>query len=203
MNGQRQLNDRCYGILNAFDGGNNWINNINYHYWLGDYNASPTVTVKFIKPVSLDSIAVEGGRPFNTTLTFVKGGEEAFEQVDQKLKFKRIIHGVTSVTLAFQKNYKNQINEIKIIGFPPAGVNYKVGKPGMLINQRNAEIIAKSKLSEWQGQLFQNVFNRKESTEDSFIYIFSKNGQDLYKVVVDKDSGKTETIPLVKFTEVK
>ena len=52
--------ERFYGVRNAFDGGTNILNGINYSSWLAGPGAF--VIVRFSQPVTVHGIAVEGSR---------------------------------------------------------------------------------------------------------------------------------------------
>jgi hypothetical protein len=59
VNGNRPLTDKCYGVLNLFDKGSNFINGINYTYWLTDAQLRHWVELTFLKPVTIYSVFVE------------------------------------------------------------------------------------------------------------------------------------------------
>jgi hypothetical protein len=199
VNGRRALNNIFHGILNAFDGGENWVNNINYTYWTAS-GGSGFVDVYFDHPVSLTSIYVEGAPPFTTTVRFSEGGEENFVQVSEKLDFETPIHGVASVRLGFKQNTGNlKVNEIKIFGFIPPDIEYTVGIPRLFITARSAETMAETAYRQWIDLFLpdQNTPIMKEEQEE-FVFIYQKGTMDILQVKIDKHTGEATTEELVE-----
>ena len=62
VNAGRELDNVFYGVLNLFDGGENFVNNINYTYWLSDSATRHWVKLRFKEPLDVYQIIVE----FNT-----------------------------------------------------------------------------------------------------------------------------------------
>ena len=134
VNGSRTMNNVFYGVLNAFDDGNNWHNSINYTYWLTGGDPRPWVDVKFDQPVSINAIVVEGGPTFSTQFEFAKGGERHYLEADGELKLDRALHRVERVRLTFEQESGNvQVHEICVLGYVPSGWEYEVGTPRLLV----------------------------------------------------------------------
>ena len=62
VNAGRELDNVFYGVLNLFDGGENFVNNINYTYWLSDSETRHWVKLRFKKPLLVIQITVEFNR---------------------------------------------------------------------------------------------------------------------------------------------
>ena len=136
VNGSRTMNNVFYGVLNAFDDGNNWHNSINYTYWLTGGDPRPWVDVKFDQPVSINTIVVEGGPTFSTQFEFAKGGDRHYLEADGQLKLDRALHGVKRVRLTFEQESGNvQVHEIRVLGYVPPGWRYEVGTPRLLVRR--------------------------------------------------------------------
>jgi hypothetical protein len=73
VNGNRAIDNRFYGVVNAFDGGANRIKDINYTYWMPDNEPSSWVEVTFDAPVTVTAIYADGSPPFTATLTLQDG----------------------------------------------------------------------------------------------------------------------------------
>src|SRR5687768_6548216 len=56
VNGTRAMDNRFYGVVNAFDDGNNWHDNINYSYWLANHGGNAVADVYFDVPVTVKSV---------------------------------------------------------------------------------------------------------------------------------------------------
>jgi hypothetical protein len=199
VNGSRSLNNIYYGILNAFDGGENWINNINYTYWLAMGGAG-FVEVYFDYPVSLTSISVEGAPPFITRISFPDGGEEQYAQVSEQLDFETPVHGVTRVRLTFEQDTGNlRVNEIQIFGFISPGVEYNIGTPRLFITARNAEVMAGSAYHDWIDMFlpYSNTPKIKEK-QDKFIFTYQKETMDILQITINKYTGEVATDELVE-----
>ena len=138
-NGGRSPGNKFYGIRNAFDGGENWHNNINYSYWLSAGGQSMYVEVRFDHPVTVTSILLDGGPACSPIFTFHKGGEEPHGKFSGEFKPPRPLHGVTGVRLNFGDQTGNiQVNEIHVRGYPHPDVKYKVTRPRLILDERAA-----------------------------------------------------------------
>lgn len=173
-NGDRPISNKFYGILNAFDGESNWINKINYSYWMPNCNEEEWIEVEFSNPVSLTSLKLAGSTQCNATLYFEKGREKVFPKIvplmeeptrsvqplisstyhldtkkaDANLKFEEVMIGVRKVRLTFLSN-NSRLNELQIMGFPPEGKKYKVGKPRLKVTEKDSLLAANDAYRNW------------------------------------------------------
>ena len=118
------------------------------------------------------------------------------EQVD----FETPIHGVASVRLGFKQNTGNlKVNEIQILGFIPPDIEYTVGIPRLLINARNAEIMAEAAYRQWTDLFLpdQNTPIMQEEQEE-FVFTYQKGTMDILQVTIDKHTGEATTEELVE-----
>ena len=67
VNGLREMDNPYYGVVNAFDDGEHWINGINYTSWMPNLEAGPYIDVQFDAPVMVT--AIEAKVPSGTSLT--------------------------------------------------------------------------------------------------------------------------------------
>lgn len=225
-NGDRPLSNKYYGILNAFDGGENIVNKINYPYWLGNCTQEEWIEVEFSCPVSINSLILEGSTQCNVTLYFENGEEKVFKKIvdiveldkinpissrpryaytdsiitpttnNKTIKFDGAMNGVNKVRLTFT-GINAQLSELKIMGFPPDGHKYKVGKPRLKVTKKDSLLEANDVYRNWIDKTYgaKAVETKVVETEDSFIYIYRKDDKTLLKVIVNKKSGlgKIET----------
>ena len=54
------MDDIHYGVLNAFDDGDNWHNGINYTYRLTSRGSGEWIEVHFMRPVTVRSVEKDG-----------------------------------------------------------------------------------------------------------------------------------------------
>ena len=128
-NGGRPLNDPYYGILNAFDGGDNWHQGINYSYYLGN-GSSANIVVQFDKPVTVTSIHIDGTCSFTTQLTFAKGGIAQHDRARGSVRFAEPSHGVTQMRLSLLGGSTPlRVEEVQILGHPNPAVAYRAQRP--------------------------------------------------------------------------
>ena len=207
VNGGRALDDQFYGVLNAFDDGNNLINNINYTSWLGN-GGSEWVEIHFDHPVTITSIHVEANpnplKGFETKLTFDKGGEKSFPDLNRVLELPQKAHGVKRVRVTVpQPAGIPTIQEIRVMGHVPPGVVYRVGKPRLHITGRTGLALAKAEFEKWRLALaVPSTFKTKED-ERNVEVTFSANGMDLLKVTIDKATGKVTRDCFVRLAPIE
>jgi hypothetical protein len=73
----RPMDNPYYGVLNAFDNSDNWVQNHNYTYWLSGNEEEPYIDVHFDAPVTLTQIEVKAapGTVFTARLMHADGDE--------------------------------------------------------------------------------------------------------------------------------
>jgi len=143
VNGGRAQTNRYYGVLNLFDGGENWHNGINYTTWLSNGEPQPRVEIRFAEPVTVRSVEVEGGRAFRTELFMKKGG-----QVD-RLDPGRPQPGVVRVRLTFP-GPNVSVHEVRVMGYAAPGTAIEVRKPRIAMTRAHALAIARERFDEWR-----------------------------------------------------
>ncbi|MGD0015412.1 MAG: hypothetical protein ABSD56_13480 [Bryobacteraceae bacterium] len=125
-----------YGVRNAFDGGSNIINGLNYSSW-SPASQQGFVIVRFSQPVTVAGVVVEGSRsswvrlPESFTVQIRSGGSrELFVSPAIPLNGLRTVYAaprpverVREVMLLFQARLLFDVEEIEILGPPPSGVN--------------------------------------------------------------------------------
>ena len=130
VNGNRQLNDEFYGVLNLFDNGNNYIKGINYSYWFSDAESQHWVKLSFDKPVMINSVVVETTgkrRPKEYSLDFSqisgdsKNTIKYLESIPIKglrtvNELKRPIINVSEIQINFPGPEAVEISEIRVLG---------------------------------------------------------------------------------------
>lgn len=153
VNGDRTLTNKYYGVLNLFDNGLNFINGINYMYWLTDCETRHWVKLRFEKPVLIHSVLVE-------TTGERKPKEYALELAQITAALKRIIKDYDSIPIkGFKTTYKlpepvpdvDQIiivfpgpdiiavSEIKVMGRVAEGIDLTPQKPLIELSAYNAQ----------------------------------------------------------------
>ena len=233
VNGARALDNKFYGVVNAFDGGVNWHNKINYTYWLSGGGPGQWIEVCFGHPVTVTSVAVDSGPGFTAQFAFAKGGEEirtmrpsAAElapprrpnplvdanpmvggqpvQGSPVLKLREPLHGVSKVRLLFRHGQGNtRVNEVFVMGHIPPGVDYKVGRPRVLLTAPNAEATAREAFDGWRAALTQGAMSRRQEDEQAIVITYSKGGLDLFRVTIRKKDGATTREALAGLSPVR
>lgn len=131
VNGGRALDNVYYGVLNAFDDGSNWHNEINYTYWLSSpSDLQPRIEVSFDIPVDVSAVVVEGGPRYSTMFVDCEGSERHAPPVSSVLRLEQVVPGVAKVRLTFVKGQGNvEVYEVRILGPRPRGATFEVGAP--------------------------------------------------------------------------
>lgn len=125
-----------YGVRNAFDGGKNILNGINYSSWNAD-GPQGYVIVRFSQPVTVTGMLVEASSsygmpaPENFTVQIrSNGAAELFLSPTVALDGLRTVYApsrpierVREVMLLFQAKTVFAVDEIEIYGPPPARVS--------------------------------------------------------------------------------
>ena len=202
VNGGRPLTNKYYGILNAFDGGENWINNINYSYWLS--GGGSVVDIYFDAPVSVTSIFTERAPSFITEMHFQDGKLQSFTERKEKLDFEKPIHEVNKVRLKFVQQTGNlRVDEIKIFGYVPHGVEYSIELPRLFLTTGTAKTIALEAYNNWVDQLMRHSGNPiVEEDDNQIIFTFHKEEMNILRVAVNKSRGQVTTEPLVELVNL-
>lgn len=205
VNGDRSLANEYYGVLNAFDDGTNWVGSINYTYWLSGGEERPHIEVVFDHLVSVTSIVVEGGPAFSTRFDFANGGQQSHPMADDHLEFDSTVHGVTKVRLTFglgESSLNLKVHEVRIMGYVPPGVEYVEGRPRILVDERQARVIAEGAYRTWSGMLLPKATDPKVDTRDgTMTFTYHRNGIDFIRVTVGMSSGEVKVEPLVRVVE--
>ena len=151
VNGDRPLDNPYYGVQNMFDDGRNWINGINYSYWLGEYNRPRQfVTVCFDVPVTVSKLVIEfenepkpshsegqEHREYALQITTIKGKTKDTDYYDSKsaagfvsaTTFPKPLRNVRQIKVLLSGFYCPSIQEIRILGTPPAHTNTTAKTP--------------------------------------------------------------------------
>jgi len=130
VNGGRDLDAWHYGICNAFDGGDNWHNKINYTYWLTDPgDIYPYVEVYFDVPVTICGVVVEKGPAFSATFTRADGMQQDCGASTGMLVPRESLDEIKAVRLNFVHGQGiMRVYEIRVLGVAGA-TDYSVGRP--------------------------------------------------------------------------
>src|SRR6185369_9567394 len=124
-----------YGVRNAFDGGHNIINGLNYSSWHA--GAFDFVIVRFSQPVTVTGILVSGSSGWPSPEYFTvqirsSGSRDLFITPALRMEGQPAVYApplpidsVREVMLLFQarSGLGIGIEEIEILGPPPSGVN--------------------------------------------------------------------------------
>jgi hypothetical protein len=207
VNGTRALDNKFYGVVNAFDGGNNWHNNLNYTYWLTSGGLGQWAEVYFDKPVTVTSIHLNfGGRVqagYSVKLTFAKGGEKNVNVTGIDLNLSEPAHGVKSVRLSLTQSVSNtQVHEIQVMGHVGPKVKYKVQRPRILMNKYNASAIATAQYDQWREAVVPRSNSKIQETDKQFIITYRIGGQNVLQVFISKIDGSVTRKPLVKLVPI-
>lgn len=202
VNARRAMDNVYYGVVNAFDDGQNWHNNINYTYWLSSGEPAPWIEVRFDAPVVVTSIQVEQGNRYAARFTFAKGGDNTFASDGAELKLAKPLHGVKSVRLVFADSGLNgentSVHEVRILGHAPANVEFKTGKPRVLVTAENARLSAQELFDEWRQKLLKDVECVISENDREITASFGQGLRVLFQVTVNKADGTIRTMPLAK-----
>ncbi|MCP4708632.1 MAG: hypothetical protein GY869_08415 [Planctomycetes bacterium] len=202
VNFSRALDNQHYGIQNAFDDGDNWINNINYTYWMGS-STQPWVELYFDHPVTVSTIHVESAASYTPIFGFVASGEEPYPVQTDSYKLAAPLHGVNRVKLEFEPDTGNlKVLEIRIMGYVGEGINYEVKKPRIYFTPDTALPTAKGIFDTWYASISNKapVFSEDENY---FIYTFLFNDLEVYQVSIHKKTSKISSKQLAKWTGIK
>jgi hypothetical protein len=134
-NGGRPLENAFYGVRNAFDGGRNVVNDINYSTWASN-GPEDFVVVRFSEAVTVTAVVIESGSVYDPppeTFWLQTRGREPSSlvtspkvTVDDELMVYALpvaTQGVREVTITFAGRGHFFVGEIRILGPAPAGLN--------------------------------------------------------------------------------
>jgi hypothetical protein len=142
VNGGRPQDNEFYGPLNLADGGENFINNINYTYWLTDHNTVHWVQFRFDEPVQIRFVMLEfphtgpalsAERPQECALDVAWMGADG-ERRERKLSSTKIegfrcfyplpqdepLPPATELKIVFPGPSMIAVSEVEVLGPPPA-----------------------------------------------------------------------------------
>ncbi len=142
VNGDRELDNKYYGVLNLFDRGENFIRKINYTTWLTDAQVTHWVTLRFDSPVTVHAVIIETTgerRPAEYAIEctqvhrdhrirreFESVKLEGFKEVE---KFVEPLPGVDEIRIIFPGPGMIEVAEIKVIGTPPQDTKWNSRQP--------------------------------------------------------------------------
>ncbi len=158
VNGGRAMEDEHYGVLNAFDAGENWLDGILYDSWLPrDCDAGCAVEMELGAPARVSAIAIEGGRYFTARLTDGVGEEQAhvgkgslsLDPPATGIRRLRLEIDTTKVPSSQGGWLSPGVKEILVMGTFPPGTRYEVGRPRVIPTQENLELTAESAFARW------------------------------------------------------
>ncbi len=151
INGNRPQDNQYYGITNAFDGGRNIINNINYTWWLSSSIPVHWIRVSFAVPVTIHSVVLETTqryRPGEFAIDIIRASGDAgpvvqyYESTDvigsrTVYELPESVSDVNEVKLIFSAPGLISVSEIRVMGRAPDGTNLAEQKPGLIPDDVN------------------------------------------------------------------
>lgn len=138
VNGSRRQDDKYYGVLNMFDDGEHFINNINYTSFLSEPSSQHLVIVTFNQhPVELHSVHVETVDQWRPRTLRIKVGHLTKDRKQQNSDYDAVpvkpgvtkfvlpkpLERVNYVHVWFASGTVVQIAEIRVNGRPPKGID--------------------------------------------------------------------------------
>ncbi|MHC4471408.1 MAG: hypothetical protein ACYS99_10630 [Planctomycetota bacterium] len=203
VNGSRSLANGFYGIRNAFDDGQNEINGLKYTYWLTSGEPSPWAEIRFDEPVSIASVFVTGGSSFTARLVYAKGGERDLGPARGGLEVRTVEHGVRAVRLTFEGTGNLRVDEIRVMGHTHRDGPLEVRTPRLILDGRQALIVAKEAYAEWRARELGGSPDAKvEEGEQAFVVTFRRDGVPVLRVVLDRATGETRTEALGRWVPI-
>ena len=89
------------------------------------------------------------------------------------------------------------VNEILIMGFPPAGsAPLKEQRPRVLITKRTAELKARERFDHWRAALTDGAARAVTEDDRQITLTYHKDGKDLFRVTINKADGSLNAEPL-------
>jgi hypothetical protein len=201
VNGDRPLDSPYYGVLNLFDEGTNRHNGTAYPYWLSNCESRPWVEVRFDRPVTIAAIEVGRGPAFLGRLIMEKGGEQAIPESKDRYKLPTPRSGVRAVRITFemeQSPLPKGVHELRILGYAPAGAEFRVERPRVVLTRAHVKAVAQERFREWKEKLLgktrETVTPRKDGTWE---VRFFRGDVELLQVVVG-NRGVVKLTPRVR-----
>jgi hypothetical protein len=123
VNGGQEQDSPFYGVLNAFDDGENWINNLNYTYWLSANEPVPWIEISFDRPVTLAAVYVDSPASFNVQAFEAGCGEYIFTSCPELLIMERPLPGIMRMRIHFHRPDPDdwrplKVAEVRVLGYP-------------------------------------------------------------------------------------
>ncbi len=154
VNGNRSLDNKFYGILNLFDDGKNFINNINYTNWMTDPELKHWVKIRFKSYVCLEYVTVEQivndekrrVRGFAVTVAKLNNNvRKVIKRYDstkvegfrKTFKLPKPVKDINEITIVFNGPRLIDVSELYVMGKVKKGI--KVDKSGPLIEMSKKE----------------------------------------------------------------
>lgn len=220
VNGERPMDCPYYGVLNAFDGGQNRIGGLPYPYWLASASGEAWVRVRFDEPVQVASLIVLDGPWAVARLTCEDGrvvllgegevapeGEDGPEerrgvglgaipprvgQGDRQWNPARPVESVLEVELAFRsaEPMALRVDEILVLGQAPTGLEYQVSLPRVELTPRTAALVADAAFLDWLAPLLKDKPRRTRETASHWIHTYQIEGVPVMRVTVHKTTGE-------------
>ena len=142
VNGDRELDNKYYGVLNLFDRGENFIRKINYTTWLTDAQVTHWVTLRFDSPVGVHAVIIETTskrRPAEYAIecTQVHHDQRVLREFESvKLKSFKVVErfaepllGVDEIRIIFPGPGIIEVAEITVLGIPPQNTKWNSRQP--------------------------------------------------------------------------
>jgi len=154
VNGDRAMNNGQCGVLNVFDVDSR---SQSYTEWVcGAGDLKPYVEAVFDHPVTITSIVTEDAPRFSARFILADGSEK-IQKAKGSLKLNPPIQKIQGVRLTFERkdSYEDasgglvEVKEIRIMGSLPAGTEYEVQEPRIVLNRRNLDLMANEASSAW------------------------------------------------------
>jgi hypothetical protein len=197
VNGGRGPDNPYYGVLNAFDDGVHWVNQINYTHWLSSGESAPWIEVSLSTPVTIAEVLVVGKPPFSVQAIAAKGGEETWLSKDGTARPATPAHGISRVRLTFQTHGGNaEIFEVKVMGYPPPGAKYEVGKPRLAVTRSTALATALEAFEAWKNRLMEKAEPLVTENEKAIEVVYRQGDLVLLRVRISKEKRIPEVEPL-------
>jgi hypothetical protein len=169
----------------------------------GGGEASPWIDVAFDVPVTVTRIVVESGPAYTARLFMNKGGEVDFACNQGTATPPSPVHGVSRVRLAFQRQPRTQVNEVRVLGYVPPGVDYTVCTPRIPFTHDTAFTIAQEAFTNWRQALFVGVGPFIKETPEHYVVTHCLNGMPVFRSTIDKQTSEIESEALVKLAPIE